>query len=163
MVHVGIATSVRVALFAVLSGGPSTPSSLACSCSVPLMPGGRGPNQKSKRALREASRHGVVLTAFIVIFLAEWGDLTQIVTANLAAKYHSPLSVGVGSLLALGSVAAIAVVGGQGDRGVECPGSTRARRSRRRTTPPLNDLSGPETAPGSQGHRRGSRVPAREG
>jgi putative Ca2+/H+ antiporter (TMEM165/GDT1 family) len=94
-----------------------------------------GTKPEEQRALREASRHGVVLTAFIVILLAECGDLTQIVTANLAAKYHSPLSVGVGSLLALWSVAAIAVVGGQGDRGVECPGSTRARRSRRRTTP----------------------------
>ena len=30
----------------------------------------------------EASKHGVVLTAFIVIFLAEWGDLTQILTAT---------------------------------------------------------------------------------
>jgi Ca2+/H+ antiporter, TMEM165/GDT1 family len=46
--------------------------------------------------------------------LAEWGDLTQILTANLAAHYHSPLSVGVGSVLALWSVAAIAVIGGQG-------------------------------------------------
>ena len=59
------------------------------------------------------SKHGAVLTAFVVIFLAEWGDLTQIVTANLAAKYHSPLSVGVGSLLALWTVAAIAVASGQ--------------------------------------------------
>ena len=46
-------------------------------------------------------------------FVAEWGDLTQVVTANLAAKYHSPLSVGAGSLLALWSVATIAVVSGQ--------------------------------------------------
>lgn len=53
-------------------------------------------------------------TAFVVIFLAEWGDLTQILTANLAAHYHSPLSVGIGAVLALWSVAAIAVIGGQG-------------------------------------------------
>ena len=32
----------------------------------------------------------VVTMAFIVIFLAEWGDLTQILTATLAAHYHSP-------------------------------------------------------------------------
>jgi putative Ca2+/H+ antiporter (TMEM165/GDT1 family) len=55
----------------------------------------------------------VVTTSFIVIFLAEWGDLTQILTANLAAHYHSPFSVGVGALLALWAVAALAVVGGQ--------------------------------------------------
>lgn len=51
-------------------------------------------------------------TAFLVIFVAEWGDLTQVLTANLAARYHAPLSVGVGSALALLSVAAIATVSG---------------------------------------------------
>ena len=30
-------------------------------------------------------------TAFTVIFVGEFGDLTQILTANLAAKYHDPL------------------------------------------------------------------------
>jgi putative Ca2+/H+ antiporter (TMEM165/GDT1 family) len=59
------------------------------------------------------SRRKVTTTAFIIIFLAEWGDLTQILTANLAARYHSPISVGVGALLALWTVAAIAVIGGQ--------------------------------------------------
>jgi putative Ca2+/H+ antiporter (TMEM165/GDT1 family) len=54
-----------------------------------------------------------VTTAFIVIFLAEWGDLTQILTANLAAHYHSPFSVGVGAVAALWAVAGLAVVGGQ--------------------------------------------------
>lgn len=57
--------------------------------------------------------HGVVVTAFVVIFVAEWGDLTQILIANLAARYHAPLSVAIGSLLALWVVAAIAVTGGQ--------------------------------------------------
>jgi putative Ca2+/H+ antiporter (TMEM165/GDT1 family) len=55
----------------------------------------------------------VATTAFVVIFLAEWGDLTQILTANLAAHYHSALSVGVGALLALWAVAGLAVIGGQ--------------------------------------------------
>ncbi|MDP9074044.1 MAG: TMEM165/GDT1 family protein [Actinomycetota bacterium] len=48
-----------------------------------------------------------------MIFLAEWGDLTQILTANLAAHYHAPLSVGIGAILALWAVAGIAVAGGQ--------------------------------------------------
>lgn len=60
----------------------------------------------------ESSRHGVTATAFIVIFLAEWGDLTQILTANLAARYHSALWVGIGSTLALWAVAGLAVTGG---------------------------------------------------
>jgi putative Ca2+/H+ antiporter (TMEM165/GDT1 family) len=57
--------------------------------------------------------HRVVLTAFVVIFVAEWGDLTQVLTANLAARYHSPLSVGLGAALALLSVSAIATVSGR--------------------------------------------------
>ena len=56
---------------------------------------------------------GAVVTAFVVIFLAEWGDLTQIVTADLAAKYHSPLSVATGAILALWAAAGVAVLGGQ--------------------------------------------------
>jgi putative Ca2+/H+ antiporter (TMEM165/GDT1 family) len=71
-----------------------------------------GAKDDADLASREASKHGVVLTAFIVIFLAEWGDLTQILTANLAAKYHSPLSVGLASVLALWAVAGLAVIGG---------------------------------------------------
>jgi putative Ca2+/H+ antiporter (TMEM165/GDT1 family) len=59
------------------------------------------------------SQRRVVSTAFVVIFVAEWGDLTQILTANLAAHYHDALSVGVGATLALWAVAGLAVVGGQ--------------------------------------------------
>jgi putative Ca2+/H+ antiporter (TMEM165/GDT1 family) len=60
-----------------------------------------------------ASHRRVAVTAFIVIFLAEWGDLTQILTANLAAHYHQPVAVAVGAVLALWTVAALAVAGGQ--------------------------------------------------
>lgn len=48
-----------------------------------------------------------------VIFVAEWGDLTQILTANLAARYDDPLSVGIGATLGLWSVALLAIVGGK--------------------------------------------------
>jgi putative Ca2+/H+ antiporter (TMEM165/GDT1 family) len=52
----------------------------------------------------------VVLSSFVVIFLAEWGDLTQILTANLAARYRDPTSVAVGAVLGLWTVAALAMV-----------------------------------------------------
>ena len=52
-------------------------------------------------------------TSFAVIFAAEWGDLTQLLTANLAAHYHAPLSVATGAILALWAAAAIAVTGGR--------------------------------------------------
>jgi putative Ca2+/H+ antiporter (TMEM165/GDT1 family) len=48
-----------------------------------------------------------------VIFIAEWGDITQILTANLAAKYHDPLSVAVGATLGLWAVGLIAILGGK--------------------------------------------------
>jgi Ca2+/H+ antiporter, TMEM165/GDT1 family len=50
------------------------------------------------------------VTTFVVVFLAEWGDLTQILTASLAARFHAPVAVGVGAGLALWSVAALAVI-----------------------------------------------------
>jgi putative Ca2+/H+ antiporter (TMEM165/GDT1 family) len=55
----------------------------------------------------------VIGAAFLVIFVGEFGDLTQILTANLAAKYHQPASVFVGAFAALASVAAVGAFGGQ--------------------------------------------------
>ena len=52
-------------------------------------------------------------TAFVVILVGEFGDLTQILTANLAARYHSPLSVFVGAFAALATVGAIGAFGGR--------------------------------------------------
>jgi putative Ca2+/H+ antiporter (TMEM165/GDT1 family) len=112
-VHVVLATTVAAAAFALLShqAVDACVAGLFLFGAVYAWLESRRGDQGS--ALRGPSRRGAVLTAFLVIFLAEWGDLTQILTANLAIKYHSPLSVGVGSMLALGSVAAIAVTGGQ--------------------------------------------------
>lgn len=113
VVHVAIATTVGVALFAILPHRALDAVVAGMFVFGAAYAWREGTKTEQERALREVSNHDAVLTAFVVIFLAEWGDLTQIVTANLAAKYHSPLSVGAGSLLALWSVAAIAVVGGQ--------------------------------------------------
>ncbi|GAA3814868.1 TMEM165/GDT1 family protein [Nocardioides panacisoli] len=54
----------------------------------------------------------VASLGFATIFVAEWGDLTQIMTANLAAKYDHPVSVAVGAALGLWSVALLAILGG---------------------------------------------------
>ena len=56
----------------------------------------------------------VAVTSFGVILLAELGDLSDIVIANFAAKYHDPVAVGIGSVLALWAVVAVAIVGGRG-------------------------------------------------
>ncbi len=48
--------------------------------------------------------------AFVVIFIAEWGDLTQLATASVSARFHeSPFTIFFGATLALWSVTAIAV------------------------------------------------------
>ncbi|MET7472820.1 TMEM165/GDT1 family protein [Streptomyces sp. NPDC005648] len=52
-------------------------------------------------------------TGFMLILVAEFGDLTQIMTANLAARYDDPLSVGLGAVLALWAVAGLGIVGGK--------------------------------------------------
>jgi putative Ca2+/H+ antiporter (TMEM165/GDT1 family) len=51
--------------------------------------------------------------SFMVVLVAEFGDLTQILTATLAARYREPVSVGIGALLALWAVAAVAVIFGR--------------------------------------------------
>ena len=43
-----------------------------------------------------------VVSSFVVIFIGEWGDITQIATANLAARYRDPLAVGIGAALGCG-------------------------------------------------------------
>ncbi|HEY6493794.1 MAG TPA: TMEM165/GDT1 family protein [Trebonia sp.] len=48
-------------------------------------------------------------TAFAVVFLAEFGDLTQFLTISLAARFHDPVSVGIGATLALWVAAGVAV------------------------------------------------------
>jgi Ca2+/H+ antiporter, TMEM165/GDT1 family len=50
----------------------------------------------------------VAAASFGVVFLAEWGDITQLTTANLAARYD-PLLVFAGATLGLWAVAAVAV------------------------------------------------------
>jgi putative Ca2+/H+ antiporter (TMEM165/GDT1 family) len=56
----------------------------------------------------------VAATSFGVITLAELGDPSDITMANLAARYHDPVAVGIGSVLALWLVAALAITGGRG-------------------------------------------------
>jgi putative Ca2+/H+ antiporter (TMEM165/GDT1 family) len=56
----------------------------------------------------------VAATSFTVILVAEFGDLTQVLTAGLAARDHAPLLVGAAAMLALWAVAGLAIAGGRG-------------------------------------------------
>src|SRR4051794_6165325 len=59
--------------------------------------------------------HGLraVLASFLVLFAAEWGDLSQLLTISLVAKYDDPASVFIGALTALLVVSGLAVVAGK--------------------------------------------------
>jgi putative Ca2+/H+ antiporter (TMEM165/GDT1 family) len=59
-------------------------------------------------AAPEGFKHAF-LKSFLVVFIAEWGDLTQLGTAALAARYRAPLTVFLSASAALCLVAAIAV------------------------------------------------------
>lgn len=113
VVHVTIAVTIGVALFNLLPHRVVEGLVTGMFLFGAVYAWREGAKDETELVEEESSKHGVMLTAFIVIFLTEWGDLTQILTANLAAHYHSPLSVGVGTIAALWAVAGIAVASGQ--------------------------------------------------
>ncbi|CAB4920721.1 unannotated protein [freshwater metagenome] len=66
-------------------------------------------------AKADPAAHGfrVVATSFLVLFAAEWGDLSQLLTISLVAKYDDPLSVFLGAWGALLAVSGLAVIVGR--------------------------------------------------
>ncbi|MBO0841614.1 MAG: TMEM165/GDT1 family protein [Nocardioides sp.] len=69
----------------------------------------------SEFAEKAKEAHGAkqVLASFMVLFAAEWGDLSQLLTVSLVARYKDAVSVFVGSLGALLVVSGLAVVLGR--------------------------------------------------
>ena len=118
-VHVVIAVTIGVAIFRLLPHRAVdliVAALFALGAFLAFRATEEGEEKEAEQIVDETGTrfHRVAITAFVVIFLAEWGDLTQVLTANLAAHYQDGLSVAVGSLAALWTVAAIAVVSGQG-------------------------------------------------
>jgi putative Ca2+/H+ antiporter (TMEM165/GDT1 family) len=62
----------------------------------------------ARRGGPPASFPRIAGTSFGVVFLAEWGDITQLTAANLAAR-SNPVAVFAGAVLALWLIAALAV------------------------------------------------------
>lgn len=125
-VHVVIAVSVGVAVFHLL------PRRAVDGLAAGLFAAGavyawraREDEEEELEVAAAISRRRTIATAATVIFVAEWGDLTQVITANLALRYHSPLSVGLGAVAALWAVAGLAVV-----LGPRLLGLLSARRAR---------------------------------
>ncbi|MFE3180044.1 TMEM165/GDT1 family protein [Streptomyces violascens] len=73
----------------------------------------KGEDDEEVKAPADQSFWKVSGAGFMLILVAEFGDLTQIMTANLAARYDNPLSVGLGAVLGLWAVAGLGIVGGR--------------------------------------------------
>ena len=54
----------------------------------------------------------IFVVSFVILFTAEWGDLSQLLTAGLAARTGEPASVFIGSWTALLVVSGLAVLAG---------------------------------------------------
>jgi Ca2+/H+ antiporter, TMEM165/GDT1 family len=84
---------------------------------VILIREGRSHQQETGEEYAEGAKSATgwraVLASFLVLFAAEWGDLSQLLTISLVAKYQAPLSVFIGALGALLLVSGLAVVAGR--------------------------------------------------
>src|SRR5512139_2824232 len=65
------------------------------------------------RATEAKTGFKAIAASFLVLFAAEWGDLSQLLTVSLVAKYEQPFSVFVGAWGALLAVSGLAVVAGR--------------------------------------------------
>jgi Ca2+/H+ antiporter, TMEM165/GDT1 family len=66
------------------------------------------PGPTAQQRIVPATLRAVLVTSFVTVGLAEWGDLTQLATASLAADRGDPFAVGIGAFAALACVAALA-------------------------------------------------------
>ena len=82
---------------------------------VVLFRQGRSHQAAEDEEIETKDVHGLraVLASFLVLFAAEWGDLSQLLTISLVAKYEDPVAVFVGALGALLVVSGLAVVAGK--------------------------------------------------
>lgn len=75
----------------------------------------RSPDEESGAGAAKRKALGfarTVLTSFTVIFVAEWGDLTQLAAATLCAKTAQPLTIFLAATSALWVVTALAIAVG---------------------------------------------------
>jgi Ca2+/H+ antiporter, TMEM165/GDT1 family len=118
-------------LVAVIAGSligrlPSRPVQLAAAAlflvgAVVLAVGARKADAAEKEAERQyeakvsEARTGwrAFTASFVVLFAAEWGDLSQLLTAGLVASGRDPWGTGIGSWLGLVAVSGLAVLLGR--------------------------------------------------
>ncbi|MBU7587263.1 MAG: TMEM165/GDT1 family protein [Nostoc sp. TH1S01] len=83
------------------------------SCDADVVEEAEAAVKKADAQLPKRKTPWAILTeAFLLTFMAEWGDRTQIATIALAAG-NNPIGVSVGAILGHSICAAIAVIGGK--------------------------------------------------
>lgn len=68
--------------------------------------------EEDEEEVKEATGHGIFVTTFLMIFLAELGDKTQIAVAGLGAA-EPPLPVWLGATAALATTSAVGIWAGK--------------------------------------------------
>jgi putative Ca2+/H+ antiporter (TMEM165/GDT1 family) len=69
---------------------------------------GAGPSSRDLTPFLRAA-----MISFGTLFLTEWGDASQVTAIGVAARYASPVAVGIGTFLALVSVTVLALLVGR--------------------------------------------------
>ncbi len=111
LAQVSIAVSVGPLLMALIPRSIVT-DLLAATCIVGGLLAWRSTGAEgSRRSAGARFGRSTFLYAFCIVFLAEIGDLTQVLIVGLTTRYGSPASVAVGAVLALWLSAALAVAG----------------------------------------------------
>jgi putative Ca2+/H+ antiporter (TMEM165/GDT1 family) len=65
------------------------------------------------KAAEPKSFFKAMVASFLVLFAAEWGDLSQLLTISFVTKYNDPVSVFLGAWAALLTVSGLAVLAGR--------------------------------------------------
>lgn len=121
-----VQTTIAVAAGQLLAILPPTPvqlvsASLFAIGSVLMFRGARHIDPardevEESKAIDEVADRGharAFTVSFLVLFAAEWGDLSQLTTASLSARYDAPIEVWLGAWIALSFVAGLAVLSGR--------------------------------------------------
>ena len=121
-----VQTLVAVALGGLLNRLPKTPVELFAALmfligGVRLWRGaGKADEEEAEteeefgeKSAKVVSGWKVVTLCFTVLFLAEWGDLSQILTASMVLKYDDAVSVFIGAFLALAAVSGLGALLGR--------------------------------------------------
>jgi Ca2+/H+ antiporter, TMEM165/GDT1 family len=65
------------------------------------------------KAGEHRSFFSAMVASFLVLFAAEWGDLSQLLTISLVARFHDRVDVYIGAWAALLAVSGLAVIAGR--------------------------------------------------